>query len=139
MTIFVDTSAIVAAMNAGDIHQGAAIRAWGGFLEAKTPMITTNYVIVESLAVAQGRLGFAAVRALLEEIFPLLRLEWIEEGAHRSAAAALLATNRRSVGLVDLTSFETMRRLGIRTAFAFDHHFTEYGFETVPHPARGRS
>jgi len=139
MIVFVDTSAIIAALNSGDDQQGAAVRAWSGFLDANTPMVTTNYVVVESLAVARGRLGFTAVRAMLEEIFPLLRVEWIGEETHRTAAAALLVATRSGASLVDLTSFDTMRRLGIRTAFTFDRHFKEFGFETLPRPARGRS
>jgi len=30
--------------------------------------------------------------------------------------------------LMDATSFVVMERLGITTAFAFDHHFRQYGF-----------
>lgn len=137
MSVFVDTSAIIAALNSEDDHQDAAVLAWRGFLDAKTPMVTTNYVVVESIAVAQGRLGFAAIRALLEEVFPLLRVEWIDDEAHRSAAAALLARNRCDISLVDFTSFEIMRRLAIRSAFTFDRHFSRYGFETVPQQRSG--
>ena len=32
----------------------------------------------------------------------------------------------------DCVSFETMRRLGIKNAFALDRHFSEQGFECVP-------
>jgi len=35
---------------------------------------------------------------------------------------------RRDVSLVDYTTFEVMRREGIRQAFAFDPHFAEAGF-----------
>jgi predicted nucleic acid-binding protein len=33
---------------------------------------------------------------------------------------------------VDCTSFEVMRRRGIRRALAVDGHFAEHGFETIP-------
>jgi len=45
--------------------------------------------------------------------------------------AALLAANRRELSLVDVSGFHVMNTLGIRTAFAFDAHFKEYGFELV--------
>jgi predicted nucleic acid-binding protein len=32
---------------------------------------------------------------------------------------------------VDLTSFDAMRQLGIRTALAFDQHFQEMGYVDV--------
>lgn len=69
----------------------------------------------------------------------MVRVEWIDEILHNQAAGALVATDRRGLSLVDRTSFETMRRLGIRAAFTFDRHFRESGFETVPHLARRRS
>ena len=46
--------------------------------------------------------------------------------------SAFIAAGRRGLSLVDLSSIETMRRLGIRSAFTFDRHFRQYGFETVP-------
>jgi predicted nucleic acid-binding protein len=54
---------------------------------------------------------------------------------HGAAAAALLAARRRSLSLVDCASFEIMRRTGIRTAFAFDRHLSEYGYDLLTSPA----
>ncbi|HHH42298.1 MAG TPA: VapC toxin family PIN domain ribonuclease, partial [Chloroflexi bacterium] len=83
-------------------------------------------------ALIQRRLGMKAVRLLQEEMVPLFHIHWVEPELHTSAISALLAAKRRNISLVDWTSFELMRRLGIRTAFAFDRHFAEQGFETVP-------
>jgi len=41
-----------------------------------------------------------------------------------------LTAARRQLSLVDCISFEVMRRRGIKTAFTFDDHFAEQGFET---------
>jgi predicted nucleic acid-binding protein len=46
--------------------------------------------------------------------------------------SALLAANRRSLSLVDCTSFEIMRQAGLDTAFTFDSHFRELGFKMIP-------
>jgi predicted nucleic acid-binding protein len=43
-----------------------------------------------------------------------------------------LVASRRQVSLVDLVSFEVMRREGIDTAFAFDRDFERAGFQVVP-------
>lgn len=45
---------------------------------------------------------------------------------------ALLAASRRKLSLVDCVSFEIMRTLGIKTVFAFDLHFAEQGFKSIP-------
>jgi predicted nucleic acid-binding protein len=132
MTVFVDTSAILGGLNRADDLHDPATGAWKKFLSETTLLVTTNYVVVESLAVIQGRLGLPAVRAFLEEIVPNLRVEWVDEETHRAVSAALLAADRRGLSLVDLSSFETMRRLGIRSAFTFDRHFRQYGFEILP-------
>ncbi len=39
---------------------------------------------------------------------------------------------RRTLSLVDCVSFEVMRRIGVLKAFAFDHHFKDYGYEISP-------
>ena len=52
--------------------------------------------------------------------------------AARAAAGAVLAAGRKELSLVDCVSFQTMRELGVRSAFCFDKHFREQGFETVP-------
>jgi predicted nucleic acid-binding protein len=44
----------------------------------------------------------------------------------------LLTADRRQLSLVDCSSFETMRRLGIKKVFSFDEHFREQDFEVIP-------
>ena len=48
------------------------------------------------------------------------------------AREALPAAGRRSVSLVDWTSFLVMRRHGVRRAFTIDPGFAIEGFEVVP-------
>ena len=90
-----------------------------------------NYVLVETIALTQRRLGLGAVRALRDELFPILTVEWVEASLHAEAFAALVASGRRAVSLVDHVSFELMRRRGIRRALAVDRHFASEGFELL--------
>ena len=55
-----------------------------------------------------------------------------DDGNHRAGVASVLAANQRRLSLVDCVSFEVMRRLGIREAFAFDAHFADQGFRCLP-------
>lgn len=41
-----------------------------------------------------------------------------------------LTVGRRALSLADCVSFEVMRRTGLRSAFAFDPHFREFGYES---------
>jgi predicted nucleic acid-binding protein len=56
----------------------------------------------------------------------------VDEDRHREAREALLAAGRRTVSLVDWTSFLVMRRHGVRRAFTFDPDFGAEGFDVVP-------
>lgn len=128
MSVFVDTSAILALLNIEDINHAKALITWRSLIDDEVPMISTIFVLSESFALVQSRLGIEAVRSLHEVIRPYLFMEWGDERLYLEAASAVLTTNRRSLSLVDCSSFVVMRRLSISTAFAFDSHFTEQGF-----------
>lgn len=132
MSVFVDTSAFYAVLDGDDARHTEARGAWERLLAARDPLHTTNYVLVETLALMQARIGLDCVRAFSADILPVLSVFWIDEGSHRSAHHALLAASRRDLSLVDCASFEAMRRLGLRDAFCFDPHFAEQGFRTLP-------
>ncbi|MCX6545076.1 MAG: PIN domain-containing protein [Acidobacteria bacterium] len=128
MTTFVDTSALLALLDGGDDNHTAAVAAWQSLAAQSARLVTTNYVLVETTAVAQRRLGIDAVRALVGNLVPLLDVAFVDEATHAAAVAALLATGLRHLSLVDCASFEVMRRAGVTTAFAYDRHFGDQGF-----------
>ena len=130
--IFIDTSAFYALLDGDDAEHSRALRLWEKEPPVEGGLVTTNYVVLESMALLQTRLGMPAVRVFRDAILPLVRIEWIDEAVHAQAVSALIAADRRGLSLVDLSGFETMRRLGIRSAFTFDRHFRQYGFQTLP-------
>ena len=128
MSVFVDTSGLIAMLDGDEArHEDAAAR-WRRLVEDDEVMVATNYVLIETLALVQRRLGLDAGRLVIRDVVPLLEVEWIREETHEAAVAILVAANRRSLSLVDCASFETMRRRGLTRAFAFDQHFAEQGF-----------
>jgi uncharacterized protein len=128
MKIFIDTSAFFALLDNDDDHYPAAKRVWKELLQEENILITSNYVLVESLALLQSRLGLEAVRDFQETIVPLVQIEFVDLELHRVGVSALLAASRRNLSLVDCVSFEVMRSLGIKDVFTFDPHFREQGF-----------
>lgn len=128
MMVFVDTSAFLAYLDRSDQNHESAVSLWRQLLTNDEPLVCTNYVLVESLALMQNRLGMTAVQDFQALFVPLLRVEWVDEVAHQVGTAVWLAADRRRLSLVDVISFETMRRLQVNTAFAFDQHFAEQGF-----------
>ena len=125
---FVDTSAIYAVLDRNDANHEAAKTCWFALLDSNDPLFTTNYVVVESCALAQSRLGLDAVRSIQEELLPIMEIVWVDEATHSLAMAALLAAQRRKLSLVDCVSFAVLRGRGLQVAFAFDQHFAEERF-----------
>lgn len=132
MTTFVDTSALYAVLDRDDERHEAARKTWTRILSEDAPLLTSNYVLVESFALIQSRLGMEALRTFSDAVLPVIRLHWVSEEDHRTGAQAVLAADRRGLSLVDCVSFHVMRRLRVREVFAFDRHFGEQGFRVVP-------
>lgn len=129
--VFVDTSGFYAVLDRDDANHVPAKAAWERLLQ-ESRLVTNNYVLLETAALVQHRLGMAALRAFSADVLPLLDIEWISEQRHHAALEAVLAAGRRKLTLVDCVSFETMREYGVRQAFCFGRHFAEQGFETLP-------
>lgn len=128
MIIFVDTSALYAALNAGDEHHPASKETWNRLLDGDDLLLTSNYVLLETISLIGRRMGPAAVRDFQAAFASLPEVVWVGEALHQRAVAALLTAGLRDLSLVDCVSFELMRELGLDTAFAYDHHFDQQGF-----------
>jgi predicted nucleic acid-binding protein len=132
LNILVDTSAFLAVLDERDLNHPAAKARWIEMLNRGDELVSHNYILVETSAVVLRKLGLEAVRVFERDVVPVLRLVWVTRELLEAAAGAHLVAGRRTLSLVDCVSFEVMRRTGVLTAFAFDPHFREYGYKTVP-------
>ena len=130
--ILVDTSAFLALLDMNDIYHERATKEWITLLAEGRECVTNNYIVLESIAITQKRLGIQAVQELSENILEHVHIGWVDEAQHMQALETVLSTNRRKLSFVDCTAFQTMRRLGIETAFTFDSHFHEEVFKVIP-------
>jgi len=133
MTILVDTSALYAILDRSDAHHRRAAEIWRRLLVDDAPPLTTHdFVLVETTALAQARLGMEAVTGLHRAVLPVIEVAPVDAALQERAVTALLASGRRSLSLADWVSFQMMWRDGITTALAFDTDFTDQGFEVIP-------
>ncbi len=132
MAVFIDTSAAFAALDADDLNHETAMATWASISAEGEVPITSNYVLVEAVALIARRLGFQAVRGFHGRLAPLLEVHWVDQDLHDTAVAAMLTAGRRDLSLVDCVSFELMRRLRVDTAFTFDENFRQQGFRLIP-------
>ncbi len=131
MTTFVDTSAVLAFLDADDTNHRRAVETFDEQLRDER-LVTHTYIIVETLALIQRRSGPPGVRHLVEGLVPRLEMLWVTPAVHGAATSALIAITRRRPSMVDFVSFEVMRRNRVERAFAFDKDFRDHGFRTIP-------
>lgn len=130
--IFVDSSALIAILNADDRFHEAARTEWNRVVNDEATLWTSNYVVVEASALVQRRMGLDGLSALHDTLLPVIQIDWVDAAVHQTAVAVVFAARRRELSLVDCSSFQIMRRLGIDTVLTFDPHFGDQGFRVVP-------
>jgi predicted nucleic acid-binding protein len=131
MSTFVDTSAFMALLIAEDINNAPAAVIWKKLDAEGEQLVTSNYIVVETCALFQRRSGLPTVRGFLEDVLPLVLVEWVDLPLHSTGSEAVLTSSRSGPNIVDCVSFAVMRKLGIKKAFTFDRHFSDQGFETL--------
>jgi predicted nucleic acid-binding protein len=129
--IFVDSSAWYALVNARDKNHLAAKR----FLEAGHRLLTTNFVIDETITLVLVRKGYQAAVDLGEQLWSeeQARIVWLSRADQRAAWQLFKRYSDKEFSFTDCTSFVVMERLELTHAFAFDEHFDQTGqFVRVP-------
>ena len=127
--VLVDTSAVFALLDRSDRNHAAARDILGQLKRQRATPLLTNFIVAESHALALSRLGAdVARRWLLGNVWPVERANADDE----SKATAIIGKYvDKTLSYSDATSFAIMERLGLRTAFAFDPHFHQYGFQVI--------
>ncbi|HKZ90659.1 MAG TPA: PIN domain-containing protein [Candidatus Limnocylindrales bacterium] len=130
MTLFVDTSGILALIDRDDPAHTGIVEAFG--LGRSEPLATHAYVVVETLAVARRRFGQAVAADIIDRVLPAIEVSPVDAELHATAMAAFRDMVESSVSLVDRTSFAFMRRERIERAIAVDTDFRTARLETRP-------
>ncbi len=126
MTIFVDTTGFFAYLDADDDFHADAQRRWHMELHEKTDqLVTSNYVVVETIALLQRRVGMSAVKRYVSDLLPTIKVLWVDSVVHTAAVEAMLPRGANGPSLVDLTSQVLMHLHGIHHALAYDKHFKD--------------
>lgn len=128
---FIDTSAFYALMDRSDAHHEKARHLWISLLEEESHLQTTNYIIIETLALLQSRLGFEAAHLFSNDILGLVDILWVDKPRHNLAFELWLSLGRKKLSLIDCVSFITMRNYELKNVFGFDRHFEEQGFKIL--------
>ncbi|MBM4287061.1 MAG: PIN domain-containing protein [Deltaproteobacteria bacterium] len=129
MLIFADTSALFALLVRNDLGHAAAKANFEDLMKQRARLLTSSYVLLETLTLLQRRVSLEAVFDFNHKFMPLLEVVWVDETWHARALQRLQAERSRSLSLTDCLSFEIMEAEEIDTAFSVDRHFSERGFK----------
>jgi predicted nucleic acid-binding protein len=125
MMIFLDTSGIVAAMNARDSNHVEAKQIFQKLAKENSVLVMTNYIRIETHALLLQRAGREIALRFLEVDSWLV--EWVTPEDERKAIKLLQKYRDKNFPLTDATSFVIMDRLKINNAVSFDQHFRQFG------------
>jgi predicted nucleic acid-binding protein len=131
MRVFVDTSGLFALLAGNDKMHQPARAAFHYLSQRDARLITSSYVLVETVALLLYCIGLAAVQDFHAKIVPLLEFIWVDSTLHDRAMQRLLMSRRRDLSLVDCLSLEIIELKEIQFALAFDKHFQEHGIQSV--------
>ncbi len=131
--IFVDTGAFIAMRVEDDVNHKKAQSFLKIIKEKRLRLHTTNFILAEAYTYFCRVHEVAVEMANLIMNNPLISLHRVNVDDEDKALQILKIFADKDFSYTDAVSFAVMERLGIKTVFAFDEHFEQYGkFTIVP-------
>ncbi len=132
--LFVDTAGWAACADAADPAHADAVAARDRWLERAGLLVTTDYVLDETLTLLRFRLGLHATETWWSQIEGSSRLRWefISPERAEKARAIFFRYRDKDFSFTDCTSFIVMRDLKLREVLTTDRHFSQMLFTVQP-------
>ncbi len=132
--LFVDTAGWAACADAADAAHAEAAAARDRWLERAGLLVTTDYVLDETLTLLRFRLGLQATETWWSQIEGSSRLRWefISPERAEKARAIFFRYRDKDFSFTDCTSFVVMRDLKLRQVLTTDRHFSQMLFTVQP-------
>jgi predicted nucleic acid-binding protein len=120
---------VYALLDRKDQWHAAAAASLRRLRDRRDQPLLTNFVVAECHALLLSRLGAETARSwLLTNVWQVERVTPEDESRAREIIGQY---DDKTFSFTDATSFAVMERMGLRSAFAFDPHFVQYGFELI--------
>jgi len=134
MRIFVDTGAWIAIADKNDQYAKIATKFYTNLIIQRSNLFTSNLVLVETFNLLSRTIGSKSTTkfgdALKTNVF--LTVESITLVDWERGWRIFGKYDDKDFSFTDCTSFALMERLKVKSAFAFDVHFRQYGFSVFP-------
>ncbi len=130
--IFVDTSGWASLVVETQTFHTKAKEIYQSAISNQTPLLTTNYVLTELVALLTSplRLSRPRVIEIVEgiKVSPFFEIIHIDEMCDKRTWELLKNRPDKKWSLVDCSSFVVMREREISESLTTDHHFEQAGF-----------
>ncbi len=138
--VFVDTAGWMACADGVDPAHRRACAARDAALEAGQILVTSDFVVDETLTLIRFRLGLTAAEAWWRQADGSRRLRWerVDSERFEKARQVFFQYRDKDFSFTDCTSFVIMRELRLTHAITTDGRFRQAGFQILPGP-RARS
>lgn len=132
-TAFLDTGYVLALELSKDQNHRAAVKHWRSLRKRLPPLVTTSYVFDEVVTYFNSRGHHAKAVEVGNRLLtsPSVQLVQVDEGLFGEGWQYFQQHQDKDYSLTDCISFVVMKKLGIETAFAFDQHFVQAGFQKL--------
>jgi len=132
-SVFGDTSFFFALVAKQDPAHQPAVAAYEKLLRVRGRVVTSDYIIDETLTLTKARINAERSLALLDRIeaSEAIDLEEITPARFASAKTYFRKHSDHGYSFTDCTSFIIMRELHLRAALTTDRHFAQAGYEVL--------
>lgn len=131
--VFGDTSFFFALVAKRDPAHRAAVAAYEKILRAGARVVTTDYVVDETLTLTKARIDAPTSLSLLDRVerSESIDLELLTSEKFIASKQYFRKHSDHGYSFTDCTSFVVMDELEIRSALTTDRHFIEAGFDVL--------
>ncbi len=131
--VFADTSGLYALLDRNDASHALAAGTVNRLLRAGRRLVATDYVLAETVNLANARGGkIVALRVLdLIEQSQGIRVEWVGPERFEEAKRFFRKHVDQAFSFTDCSSFIVMRQLKLTEALTNDRHFSIAGFRPL--------
>lgn len=134
--LFADTAGWMACADGADPAHVRSCAARDAALEAGQRLVTTDFVVDETLTLLRLRLGIDAAEKWWRQVDGSSRVRWerIDSDRFERARQLFFQYRDKDFSFTDCTSFAIMRELRLTHAITTDRHFRQMGFQVLPGP-----
>ena len=132
MSVFVDTSGFYAFVHSADNRHRDALEALEGLRAQREQLVTSSYVLAETMGLIQHRLGLGLVERFMDRVAAVVDIIYIAQRHQQAGWELMRRVSARHFTIVDATTVVMADELGISRCLAFDPELARQGLRLPP-------